>query len=126
MQRGDEWDVRRKQILKRDGHACRYCGDDETQLHVHHIEPYDEFETDGQANKPENLITLCASCHRRWQRLGLRMSDAPGDVEPMEITTLNIQLEDDQAERARKVKESMGLTWREFIIQAAEELDSSR
>lgn len=41
-------------------------------LHVHHIRPFREFgyvpgqnENYREANKPENLITLCPSCHRQ-------------------------------------------------------------
>jgi hypothetical protein len=55
-------------VLERDGHACRFCeiGDDAHRdehgrgLHVHHIIP----ERDGGPDVPENLITVCGSCHR--------------------------------------------------------------
>jgi DEAD/DEAH box helicase domain-containing protein len=43
-----------------------------TTLHVHHIRPFREFgympgqnENYREANKPDNLITLCPSCHRQ-------------------------------------------------------------
>jgi len=39
--------------------VCECCGK-ETNLHVHHIIPRDE----GGPHIPENLITLCGSCHR--------------------------------------------------------------
>lgn len=51
----------REQIRKRDDYICREC--DKTQeeldrkLDIHHID-YDKTN-----NKPENLISLCHSCH---------------------------------------------------------------
>jgi len=50
-------------IIERDGNACRKCGATEG-LHVHHIDgrgkgvPFYE-----RNNAPENLTTLCNSCH---------------------------------------------------------------
>jgi antitoxin component of RelBE/YafQ-DinJ toxin-antitoxin module len=38
------------------------------------------------------------------------------------VTTLNITLDDDVAERARQVKEDRGLTWAEYIEVAADAL----
>ena len=55
------WQKKRLEILERDEWACRYCGDKETTLHVHHayyekgVEPW---ETDNFL-----LTTLCAECH---------------------------------------------------------------
>ena len=38
------------------------------------------------------------------------------------VTTLNITLDDDVAERARQVKDDRGLTWAEYIEVAADAL----
>lgn len=46
-------------ILERDSYCCFICGKT-TRLHVHHIIP----RIEGGANAPENLVTLCAGCHR--------------------------------------------------------------
>ena len=54
-----DWDSIRKQVLKRDNHACGNCGDREN-LHVHHIVP---LSRDG-TNRMSNLRTLCSNCHR--------------------------------------------------------------
>ncbi len=71
---GPNWATQRVVALERDGYRCRTCGarGDETLLHVHHIRPFREYgyvagenENYRQANQPDNLITLCASCHRR-------------------------------------------------------------
>lgn len=65
---GDTWRAVRKRVLDRDGHACRFCGigDDEHRdeygrgLTAHHVIP----EADGGRDHPDNLITVCESCHR--------------------------------------------------------------
>jgi DEAD/DEAH box helicase domain-containing protein len=71
---GPNWQAQRKLVLERDGFRCRTCGasGDETLLHVHHIRPFREYgyvpgenEHYKTANHPDNLVTLCASCHRR-------------------------------------------------------------
>jgi hypothetical protein len=54
----------RMQILQRDRRRCRICGrypDDDVDLvlHVHHIRPWEK----GGVTEPENLITLCHTCH---------------------------------------------------------------
>ncbi len=71
---GPNWQAQRKQVLERDGYRCRTCGadGDEFVLHVHHIRPFREYGyVPGQnenyliANQTDNLVTLCASCHRQ-------------------------------------------------------------
>lgn len=64
----------REQIRKRDEHKCQVCVTDQKglrrKLSVHHID-YDK-----KNNKPENLVSLCESCHtatnsnrRYWQEV---------------------------------------------------------
>jgi DEAD/DEAH box helicase domain-containing protein len=73
--RGPNWAQQRGRALARDGHRCRHCGAPErpNRAHdVHHIRP---FRTFGyvrgknnqylEANRLQNLVTLCTSCHRR-------------------------------------------------------------
>ena len=51
----------RRQVLDRDGHRCTTPGCGNTHfLDVHHVVP----RAAGGSNRPENLITLCARCHR--------------------------------------------------------------
>lgn len=54
-----KWQKKRLEILQRDSFTCQMCGDEKTELHVHHIkytnEPYDAPN--------ENLQTLCKHCH---------------------------------------------------------------
>ncbi len=53
-----EWLTVRAEIIDRDGGACVRCGSME-RLNVHHKNPY---RLSGD-NSPDNLITLCHSCH---------------------------------------------------------------
>lgn len=46
-------------VLHRDGYQCRECKTKKSKLYVHHI----IFKSQGGTNTPDNLITLCASCH---------------------------------------------------------------
>lgn len=88
---GPNWQSQRQKALQRDNYRCRMCGaadsgvsgsvadggaDGRGQrgqgLHVHHVRPFREFgyapgrnENYLQANRVENLVTLCAACHRR-------------------------------------------------------------
>ena len=57
-----EWERNRLVVLERDGRRCVQCGSDH-RLHVHHRESWEP----GQAgpHEPDNLETLCASCHRK-------------------------------------------------------------
>jgi len=51
-------DKERKEILKRDNHKCRYCGDT-NNLEIHHVIPVSH----GGNKKDDNLCTLCKNCH---------------------------------------------------------------
>ncbi len=73
--RGPNWEQQRNQARDRDGHRCRHCGAPERPGRghdVHHVQPFRTFgyrrgENDRylEANRLENLVTLCRSCHRR-------------------------------------------------------------
>jgi len=65
---GPDWPRVRRAVLARDGHACRVCGTSAasgTALHVHHRVPFRSFARPGEANRVENLVTLCPPCHQR-------------------------------------------------------------
>ncbi|MFH1842137.1 MAG: HNH endonuclease signature motif containing protein [bacterium] len=52
---------KRRQVLARDGFRCQSPGCRHSHfLELHHLKPCVE----GGRNSPENLITLCSSCHR--------------------------------------------------------------
>lgn len=49
----------RERAAKLRGSSCEDCGTDEN-LHAHHR------DEDPSNNTPENIATLCGSCHLRW------------------------------------------------------------
>ena len=57
----------RREVLARDRHLCQAPGCGRTRfLEVHHIVPRGQ----GGKNHPDNLMTLCGSCHRFWHEKG--------------------------------------------------------
>lgn len=46
-------------VYKRDGWRCRHCNN-RNGLHPHHV----CYQSHGGTDTPDNLITLCAACHR--------------------------------------------------------------
>jgi DEAD/DEAH box helicase domain-containing protein len=75
---GPNWRAQRDAARVRDGYRCRRCGAPERngrQHDVHHATPFHAFgyvpgrnDLYKLANRLENLITLCPSCHRRAER----------------------------------------------------------
>ncbi len=51
----------RYEVLRRDGHACRYCGAKapDVDLTIDHVAPV----ALGGSDEPENLVTACADCN---------------------------------------------------------------
>ena len=57
----------RREVLARDQHRCQAPGCGRTRfLEVHHI----AARSSGGSNHSDNLVTLCASCHRLWHERG--------------------------------------------------------
>jgi 5-methylcytosine-specific restriction endonuclease McrA len=64
-----DWRNIAEKIRDRDG-MCVRCGiEPERTLSVHHIVPVKEFEDPKEAHYPENLLSLCRSCHRKVEPL---------------------------------------------------------
>lgn len=80
--RGPRWRELAEQIRKRDGYRCRYCGKPQEEggrrLAVDHVLPFRSFATPDEANTPENLVAVCASCHGKKTRAESRWLQ--GDV----------------------------------------------
>lgn len=51
----------RYEVLRRDNHACRYCGATapDVKLTIDHVKPV----TLGGSDEPSNLVTACADCN---------------------------------------------------------------
>jgi hypothetical protein len=78
----EKWKELAQKIRIRDNFTCQYCGK-KGATDVHHIIPR-RIKID---NSPENLITLCRSCHRKIEYLTDKYLAEGKD--PMEIFTKN-------------------------------------
>lgn len=75
-----DWDGARKRALERDNYECQICGraneahqeDFGKSLDIHHIRPARKFDDQEEAHQLSNLITLCRSCHARWEGIPLK------------------------------------------------------
>jgi len=57
----------RREILRRDRRRCQAPGCGRTGfLEIHHLRP----KANRGTNHPENLVTLCSSCHQLWHKNG--------------------------------------------------------
>lgn len=67
---GPEWDRIRKLVRQRDHFTCQVCGavEKEQPHQVHHKIPFRMFSSPNEANRLENLITLCAKCHQKVEQ----------------------------------------------------------
>jgi len=78
---GSNWQKQREKALERDDFECRKCSD-EGSLHVHHIKPRrtyiesDIFDIE-ESNRLQNLVTLCASCHREEESGDTDITNGP-------------------------------------------------
>jgi hypothetical protein len=57
-----QWMRNRILALTRDDYRCQDCGRQD-KLHVHHVNPWQPEQEDPHV--VDNLLTLCASCHRK-------------------------------------------------------------
>lgn len=68
---GANWEESRLRAIRRDEGQCvrcgitreRHCEETGKDLHVHHITARSNFDDLERANRLDNLVTLCASCH---------------------------------------------------------------
>jgi endogenous inhibitor of DNA gyrase (YacG/DUF329 family) len=74
---GPDWREAQRQARARD-QVCLGCGvgPDELgrELDVHHLTPFRSFGLDhhAEANRLDNLVSLCPACHKRWEHSGRR------------------------------------------------------
>lgn len=63
----EHWDEMRLRCVERDDGMCRICRCEEN-LEVHHITPRKQFpENSKDVHELSNLITLCISCHNKYE-----------------------------------------------------------
>jgi hypothetical protein len=67
---GPGWDKIRERVRGRDKFTCQVCGAVESsrQHDVHHKVPFRAFASRDEANRVENLATLCPSCHHKVEQ----------------------------------------------------------
>ena len=67
---GPEWPRLRLAVRTRDAFRCRVCGAAENgrEHDVHHKVPFRAFTSIAEANRMDNLVTLCHSCHRKAEQ----------------------------------------------------------
>lgn len=56
------WQRKRLEILQRDRWTCRFCGEKDKTLHVHHVFYFQGIDPWDYPNSL--LITLCKDCHK--------------------------------------------------------------
>ena len=67
---GANWNQIRETVRKRDQFTCQVCGAVEStrQHDVHHKNPFRSFISADEANRLENLTTLCRTCHQKVEQ----------------------------------------------------------
>ena len=63
---GSRWSTIRRKRLEIDDYTCQKCNKrtfEKYALNVHHIIPIEEFDNLDEANRLDNLQTLCYECH---------------------------------------------------------------
>ncbi|HHE38291.1 MAG TPA: DEAD/DEAH box helicase, partial [Candidatus Cloacimonetes bacterium] len=67
---GSDWKLISDHVRERDEYTCQNCQAIEKEKHfdVHHKIPFRSFVSKKEANKLDNLITLCPACHREAEK----------------------------------------------------------
>ncbi|HEX9007423.1 MAG TPA: Zn-binding domain-containing protein, partial [Bacteroidota bacterium] len=67
---GPDWPRLRLAVRTRDGFRCRVCGapEDGREHDVHHKVPFRAFTALAEANRMDNLVTLCPTCHHKAEQ----------------------------------------------------------
>jgi hypothetical protein len=64
------WQKKRLEVLQRDNFTCLLCGDNETELHVHHKEYLNGHQPWGY--ELTNFATYCKHCHSAVEYISAR------------------------------------------------------
>jgi 5-methylcytosine-specific restriction endonuclease McrA len=75
---GSGWNSKkRKRVRELDNYQCMDCGitqadhqsEYDCKLHVHHLIKAKDIDDAEERNAVDNLVTLCMSCHRKWEQM---------------------------------------------------------
>lgn len=80
MPYGPGWNKPKKRAVReRDDYTCQdpnctvtqaeHRGKYDEKLHVHHLQKARDVDDPEERNDPENLITFCQDCHKRWEKV---------------------------------------------------------
>lgn len=77
-------DLTRRNIMRRDGMRCQYCGKSNVPLTIDHILP----KSRGGKDEWENLVTACVSCNnfkgnRTPEEAGMKLISKPKKPNPI-------------------------------------------
>ncbi|MCF7920965.1 MAG: DEAD/DEAH box helicase [Candidatus Cloacimonetes bacterium] len=63
---GIGWRKLTEKVRLRDDYTCQSCecAESGTAFHVHHKQPFRAYRNQYEANREENLVTLCPACHK--------------------------------------------------------------
>jgi 5-methylcytosine-specific restriction endonuclease McrA len=76
------WKALAASIRERDNYTCRRCGTVHAtgrQFPVDHVRPWRTFADKAEADQPDNLVTLCHTCHTHKTAVAERLM-LRGDV----------------------------------------------
>jgi len=108
---------RREYVLHRDNHICRECkgNSKDTVLEVHHI-----LSRQTEGNRPDNLITLCSTCHRKISqgKMKLNVTPSKGYREATFMTTIRWKLVNALKEEGKNVRVTYGYITKHNRIEA--------
>lgn len=82
----ENWDDIRRKVYQRDGYRCVLCGK-KGKIAAHHIVPIKVSKD----NSLSNLVSVCNSCHRKLEAVGLKILQEGGsrsDVRRVELTMI--------------------------------------
>lgn len=113
---GENWEEQRVAARTRAGFRCERCGRSELELRreldVHHRVRFIKFESYEEANKLDNLIALCKSCHKIEERGNQLPSGGIVQLKPLTIEDYlggGRDAEEDLLTLVRNTAQSMGL-----------------
>ena len=114
-------------ILSRDGHCCQKCSGKKKdhKLHVHHI----VFRSNGGTDSPDNLITLCKTCHDNLhlhshaekESLKLQKKRKPNTADAVQVSTIgtylkkSLSFEETFGYETKFTREGLGLPKEHYI-----------
>ncbi|MEQ8221825.1 MAG: RNA-guided endonuclease IscB [Candidatus Eremiobacterota bacterium] len=108
----------REYVLYRDGHTCQHCkGKSKDKiLETHHLE-----SRQTGSNRPDNLITLCKTCHKKVSsaKITLTVKPSKGYREAGFMTTIRWKLLSSLKEKGRNLSYTYGYITKKKRIELA-------